>query len=79
MSDLIRTQETIEPATASTWTKSSLSHANGNCVEVADLPGRQVGMRDSKDADGPVLQFPAEEWRAFLSGVRKGEFDIFPA
>lgn len=78
MSDLLRTEETIRPATASPWTKSSLSHANGNCVEVADLPGGQVGMRDSKDAGGPVLQFPAEEWRAFLSGIRKGEFDIFP-
>jgi hypothetical protein len=63
----------------SSWTKSSLSHANGNCVEVADLPSGQVGMRDSKDAQGLVLRFPPEEWRAFIQGVRNGEFDRFPA
>lgn len=79
MSEPLRAQETIGPAIASPWIKSSLSHANGNCVEVTDLPGGQVGMRDSKDSGGPVLQFPAEEWRAFLSGVRKGEFDMFPS
>lgn len=72
-------RETTGSADASPWIKSSLSHANGNCVEVADLPGGQVGMRDSKNASGPVLRFPPEEWRAFLHGVRNGEFDSFPA
>lgn len=75
MSDLLR--DTARPAIAPSWTKSSLSHANGNCVEVADLPERHVGMRDSKDAVGLVLRFPREEFRAFLAGVRKGEFDSF--
>jgi hypothetical protein len=77
MSDLLR--DTARPAIAPSWTKSSLSHANGNCVEVADLPERHVGMRDSKDAAGLVLRFPREEFRAFLAGVRKGEFDSFAA
>lgn len=77
MYDFLRTGETIRSAIASPWTKSSLSHANGNCVEVADLPGGQVGMRDSKDISGPVLRFRPEEWRAFLDGVRSGEFDRF--
>ena len=72
-------REPIGSVGASPWIKSSLSHANGNCVEVADLPGGQVGMRDSKNASGPVLRFPPEEWRAFLHGVRNGEFDGFPA
>jgi hypothetical protein len=79
MNGLPRTRETVKSAIAPSWTKSSLSHANGNCVEVADLPERQVGMRDSKDADGLVLRFPPEEWRAFLGGVRNGEFDRFAA
>ncbi len=77
MDNLLRTRETIRKASAWPWTKSSLSHANGNCVEVTDLPDGQVGMRDSKDANGPVLRFPSEEWRAFLNGARNGEFDIF--
>jgi hypothetical protein len=76
MNDLLRTSETVRPTTASPWTKSSLSHANGNCVEVADLPGGQVGMRDSKDVTGPVLRIQPEEWQAFLHGARNGEFDI---
>jgi hypothetical protein len=71
-----RPPETAEIATASLWTKSSLSHANGNCVEIADLPGGQVGMRDSKDVTGPVLGIPASEWKAFLRGIRNGEFDF---
>lgn len=57
------------------WVKSSLSFANSNCVEVADLPGGQVGVRHSKDIGGPVLRFTADEWRAFLGGARNGEFD----
>jgi uncharacterized protein DUF397 len=59
------------------WIKSSLSFANGNCVEVADLPGGGVGVRNSRHSDGPVLRFTADEWDAFLGGVRFGEFDNF--
>lgn len=59
------------------WVKSSLSYANGQCVEVADLPSGAVGVRDSKDAAGPILQFTAVEWKAFLGGAKGGEFDKF--
>lgn len=59
------------------WVKSSLSFSNGNCVEVTNLPGSQVGVRHSKHTQGPVLRFTPDEWRAFLGGVRKGEFDRF--
>ncbi len=57
------------------WVKSSLSFSNGNCVEVAGLPDGGIGVRDSKDPDGPVLTFTPGEWRAFLGGARNGEFD----
>jgi hypothetical protein len=57
------------------WVKSSLSFANGDCVEVASLPGGQIGVRDSKDTAGPVLRFTSAEWRAFIGGARNGEFD----
>jgi hypothetical protein len=59
------------------WLKSSFSFANGNCVEVADLPGGHVGVRDSKDPQGLVLRFTPGEWHAFVGGVRNGEFDGF--
>jgi Domain of unknown function (DUF397) len=64
-------------ATAESWVKSSLSFANGNCVEVADLPGGEIGVRNSRDSAGSVLAFTLDEWDAFLGGVRNGEFDRF--
>jgi Domain of unknown function (DUF397) len=59
------------------WVKSSLSFANGNCVEVASLPGGEIGVRNSRQSEGAVLRFTSDEWHAFLGGVRKGEFDRF--
>ena len=59
------------------WVKSSLSFANGNCVEVADLGGGAVGVRNSRDPDGGTLVFTPGEWDAFIGGVRGGEFDRF--
>ena len=56
------------------WRKSSLSTTNG-CVEVAFV-GDRIAVRDSKQQGrGPVLEFTAAEWAAFLGGVRDGEFD----
>jgi hypothetical protein len=66
------------PGSDSHWIKSSLSFSNSNCVEVASLAGDGIGVRDSKDPKGPVLQFTSGEWRAFLGGVRNGEFDQPP-
>ena len=65
------------PGSGLYWIKSSLSYANGNCVEVASLPGGQIGVRNSRNSAGPVLTFTSDEWRAFLGGVRNGEFDRF--
>ena len=43
-----------EPGPESSWIKSSLSFSNSNCVEVAGLPDGRVGLRHSKDSEGPV-------------------------
>ena len=57
------------------WRKSTLSTTNG-CVEVGFV-GDRIAVRDSKQqGQGPVLEFTAVEWAAFLGGVRGGEFDL---
>jgi hypothetical protein len=56
------------------WYTSSLS-AGGNCVEVAtNVSG--VHVRDTKHRAGGTLSFTHDEWRAFVNGVRNGEFDL---
>jgi hypothetical protein len=65
------------PGSGPYWVKSSLSFSNGNCVEVADLPGGGIGVRNSRDPEGLVLRFTPDEWHAFLGGAQNGEFDSF--
>jgi hypothetical protein len=57
------------------WVKSSFSQDSSTCVEVANLPDGGRAVRDSKDTSGPVLRFTGSEWRAFIAGVKSGEFD----
>jgi hypothetical protein len=64
----------IDP-TGTQWFKSSRSLAAKECVEVAWLAAGQVGVRDSKNPDGPALVFAPGEWAAFTAGVQDGEFD----
>ena len=56
------------------WRKSSLSNSTG-CLEFA-TSGDAVFVRDSKNSGEPVLRFSPLEWRQFLRGVRRGEFDL---
>jgi hypothetical protein len=53
----------------------SVPSANGNCVEVANLSGDVIMVRDSKNAKGPLLGFTPGEWDGFVGGVRNREFD----
>jgi hypothetical protein len=56
------------------WLKAHSSTANGHCIEIASAIGN-IAIRDSKDPDGPILVYTPSEFRAFLDGARKGEFD----
>ncbi|MER6051288.1 DUF397 domain-containing protein [Streptomyces sp. NPDC001793] len=55
------------------WQKSSYSNENMNCVELAPHNGL-ILMRESDDPDTVVTTTP-EKLRAFMLGVRAGEFD----
>jgi hypothetical protein len=60
------------------WKTSTLSDASGPwCVEVAGAEDGDVLVRDTKDhGNGPVLRFTPAEFRAFIGGVKLGEFDL---
>jgi Domain of unknown function (DUF397) len=53
------------------WRKSRRSGGdNDNCVEVAPWPDGGCAVRDSKDTEGSVLRFSAEEWRRFTAPLK---------
>lgn len=60
------------PATDLPWIKSSYSGTNGNCIEAAALPTGARAIRDSKQADGPMLIVSANQWSAFTAGIASG-------
>lgn len=59
--------------TTADWRKASASGGEGNCVEVAELPGGGRAVRDSKRPDAAPLRYTASEWAAFRQGVISGE------
>jgi hypothetical protein len=53
------------------WRKSSYSSSNGGaCLELADL-GATVGIRDSKDPDGPKLIVPRDTFRTMITTLKR--------
>lgn len=64
------------------WFKSTFSADDGCCVEVM-IGDEMIQVRDSKyrrlhqnRSNEPVLSYTQAEWKAFVRGVKAGEFDI---
>ncbi|MGW4715005.1 DUF397 domain-containing protein [Nocardia sp. NPDC004260] len=59
----------IDPSRAK-WFKSTRSSMGQDCVEVAFLEQGMVGVRDSKNPNGPALVFAPGQWDTFTNSVR---------
>jgi Domain of unknown function (DUF397) len=57
------------------WIRSRACSSDG-CVEVARLAEGAVAVRDSKNVRKAAHVFDREEWSAFITGVKNGEFDV---
>lgn len=56
---------------------SSLTYITNRrtCVSVKIGAGR-IQVRDTKDVSKTTLTFSHDEWKAFVGGVKNGEFDL---
>ncbi|MFG1998294.1 DUF397 domain-containing protein [Spirillospora sp. NPDC048911] len=58
------------------WRTSTYSSTNGGeCVEVAALSA-QIGVRDSKNPEGPLIVFAEQGWTALISRIKNGEHEL---
>ncbi|MGH3342292.1 MAG: DUF397 domain-containing protein [Carbonactinosporaceae bacterium] len=57
------------------WHKSRRSGIEGNCVEMARLPGGNVAVRNSRNPAGPVLIYSRREIARFVVAAKDGNFD----
>lgn len=57
------------------WQKSRRSNSQGNCVEMARLPGGAVAVRNSRHPNGPALVYTRAEIEALILGAKDGDFD----
>jgi hypothetical protein len=59
------------------WRKSSFSgNGGGSCVEVGQAADGTILVRDTKDRSRAPHRYTLAEWRAFVAGMRNGEFDL---
>lgn len=47
----------------------------GDCVQVAQLANGDIAVKHSRNEAEPFV-YTAQEWAAFVAGVKHGEFDF---
>jgi hypothetical protein len=57
------------------WRKSRRSNPSGNCVELAELGGGAIAVRDSRQRSGPALIYSRTEIAILIGRVRRGTLD----
>jgi hypothetical protein len=62
----------VWPATLR-WRKAARSNPTGSCVELAELPGGMVAIRNSRHPSGPALEFTRAAIAALLVAAKSGE------
>ena len=62
------------PLPPGTWRKSSHSNPSGDCVELAELAGGSIVVRNSRHPSGPTIRCTRAAMEAFLRIVKKDEF-----
>lgn len=67
------TDENDPDLSGAQWFTSTRTSGGKDCVEVAHLRGRLVGVRDSKNPAGPALVFtPASMGRVHRRRIQRG-------
>jgi hypothetical protein len=67
--------ERVDPSSPDGLTWRISRHCNGGtCIRVASS-GNVVFVGDSKDPGGPVLSYTKNEWRGFVAGIKRGDYD----
>ena len=56
-----------------TWRTATYTQGNGSCVEVGNLSGSRIAVRDTKDRDGMAIVMAADTRRAFLAHTLTGD------